>query len=180
MEINVHGYKLECCTKVLARQIYFNCARIYKGDVPLKKFRDRLLLHMWASYENVIVNAILLLENLLSNNISARFDCVVPSIFHKVMNNFTEIRQLFSLLLGFPGSASLGRLSLLPIQFAHIYGNLGWATKTIILRLLVATKTRFFHVHIPWKICRSLIFLGCTLEARRNYSCILGTFFSFS
>ena len=31
MEIDVHGYELECCAKILARQIYFNCTRIYKG-----------------------------------------------------------------------------------------------------------------------------------------------------
>ena len=31
MEINVQGYKHECCANILARQIYFNCARIYKG-----------------------------------------------------------------------------------------------------------------------------------------------------
>ena len=31
MEINVQWYKLECYAKILARQIYLNCARIYKG-----------------------------------------------------------------------------------------------------------------------------------------------------
>ena len=105
--------------------------------------------------------------------------CVVPSIFNKVMSNHTEIGQLFSCYLAclfLPPWADCLYCQYIMLTFMEIWVG----PPNYFEAVVVATKTRFFHVHIPWKICRSLIFLGCTLEARRNYSCILGTFFSFS